>query len=262
MMGKIKVYCFSHAGGMSYAYKEFVKLNDEVIEFHPIDTSGHGLRMKDDLLFEFQSIVDDLYAKILGEVNAEAQFVLLGHSMGAWIAYEIAYKLCNKRGISPLLVVLSSNVPAKYYINRMVMDQGDDVIMEQLIQQNEDLRQIFSDPSLKNIFYPIFKADYVAINDYLNQSVLNKNKLIESDIYCLIGDKDWVDKVGMQHWDEMTTGKCYEEEICGDHFAFYSYAKYIRKQIVALCHLLRSRNEEYMKGGWYDKDKSSENRLV
>lgn len=96
-MNKIPVFCFSHAGGMSFAYRDFVADNTTgLYEYIPIDTSGHGKRMGDKLLYRFDEIVDALYEKVCIKLGDRQEFLLMGHSMGAWIAFEIAKKITGK----------------------------------------------------------------------------------------------------------------------------------------------------------------------
>lgn len=229
-MNKIPVFCFSHAGGMSFAYRDFVKLNQiGKCEYIPIDTSGHGKRMGDRLYVIFNDIVEDLYDKVCQKLDKYPRFVLLGHSMGAWIAYEIALRLHIEKHVSPLLLVLSSNVPTYGYNDRVTIDAGDEVLQQQLTERNPDLGQYFTDEILRNTFYPIIKADYLAIDNYLNTA--GSGIKLECNILGLLADGDRFDGTIMKKWSEVTSGVYCQKILQGNHFALYKNYEYVNQLI-------------------------------
>lgn len=225
-MSRIPVFCFSHAGGMSFAYRNFISAGQtEGVEYIPIDTSGHGKRMGEKLYFLFDEIVEDLYSKVCAKLRDQQQFMLMGHSMGAWIAFEIT-KRFQAEGISPMLLILSSNVPAKYYDDRVSIEVGDEVIKQQLVERNHELKQFFEDEMLLETFYPIIKADYIAIDDYLNKE--DEGMKVSCNVLGIISDGDRFDEGTMSKWKEYVDGVYLQKIIRGDHFAFYKEHEYVR----------------------------------
>lgn len=226
-MNRILVFCFSHAGGMSFAYRDFVATNTTgLYEYIPIDTSGHGKRMGDKLLYRFDEIVDDLYEKVCIKLRDRQEFLLMGHSMGAWIAFEIAKKLQVKKSLSPKLLVLSSNVPARYYNDRVSINAGDDVVRQQLLERNPDLQQFFEDEMLSATFYPIIKADYIAIDNYLDSN--DDGMKLSCNVLGLLADGDRFDEKTMEKWEEYIDGVFILKILSGDHFAFYKENEYVK----------------------------------
>lgn len=227
-MNRIPVFCFSHAGGMSFAYRNFVAAGQSgVFEYIPIDISGHGKRMGEKLFLSFDEIVEDLYGKVCAKLGDRQQFVLMGHSMGAWTAFEIAQRF-QLKGISPTLLVLSSNVPAKYYNDRVSIDAGDEVVQAQLLERNHELKQFFEDEMLKQTFYPVLKADYIAIDDYLKK---DEGMKVTCNVLGLIAEGDRFNEVTMGKWKEYVDGVYLQKIIKGNHFAFYKEHEYVRQLI-------------------------------
>ena len=228
-MSRIPVFCFSHAGGKSFAYRNFVSAGQSGgFEYNLIDTSGHGKRMGEKLYFLFDEIVEDLYNKVCVKLGDRQQFMLMGHSMGAWTAFEIAKRFRSK-GISPMLLILSSNVPAKYYNDRVSTEAGDEVFRQQLVERNPELKQFFEDEMLLETFYPIIKADYIAIDDYLNKEP--EEMKLSCNVLGIISDGDRFDEVTMSKWKEYIDGVYRQKIIAGDHFAFYKEHEYVRQII-------------------------------
>lgn len=228
-MSRILVFCFSHAGGISFAYRVFITAGQTGgFEYIPIDTSGHGKRMGEQLYFRFDEIVEDLYNKVCVKLGDRQQFMLMGHSMGAWIAFEIT-KRFQSRGISPELLILSSNVPAKYYNDRVSIKAGDEVVKAQLTERNPDLKQFFEDKMLSETFYPIIKADYIAIDGYLNKE--DEGMKVSCNVLGIISDDDRFDEATMSKWKAYVDGVYLQKVIKGDHFAFYKEPEYVRQLI-------------------------------
>lgn len=228
-MSRIPVFCFSHAGGMSFAYRDFVSAGPTGgVEYIPIDTSGHGKRMGEKLYSLFDEIVEDLCNKVCAKMGDRQQFMLMGHSMGAWIAFEIAKRFQSK-GISPMLLILSSNVPAKYYNDRVSIEAGDEIIKQQLVERNPELKQFFEDEMLLETFYPIIKADYIAIGDYLNKKV--EGTKLACNVLGILAKGDRFDESTMSKWTEYVDGVYFQKIINGGHFAFYKEYEYVRRLI-------------------------------
>lgn len=228
-MNKIPVFCFSHAGGMSFAYRDFVSANRSGrFEYIPIDISGHGKRMGEKLYFLFDEIVEDLYNNVCVKLEDKQPFMLMGHSMGAWIAFEIAKRFQSK-GISPMLLILSSNVPEGYYIDRVSIEVGDEVVRQQLVERNPELKQFFKDEMLLKTFSPIIKADYIAIGDYLNKKT--EGVKLSCNVLGILEKGDRFDEVTMSKWTEYVDGVYLQKIINGDHFAFYKEHGYVRQLI-------------------------------
>lgn len=227
-MSKIPVFCFSHAGGMSFAYRDFVTANGRC-EFIPIDTSGHGKRMGEKRYLLFDEIVEDLFNKVRGRLEEGQQFIFMGHSMGAWIAFEVAKRMQREKSRTPLFLILSSNVPARYYTDRVSIEAEDSLIRAQLLERNPDLKQFFEDEMLCDTFYPIIKADYIAIDNYLNKPE-DKTK-VSCRVLGLLADGDRFDEEAMSKWSNYTEGDYRQIIIKGDHFAFYKEHEYVKKLI-------------------------------
>lgn len=253
-MNKVCVFCFPHAGGLSHAYRDFQNLNDERLEYCPLDIAGHGKRANEKLCTDFCEIVEDLYIQIRSVLSPNKKFVLMGHSMGAWLAYEMAYKLLKEHDISPMVLVLSSNVPSEYSNENVILDRDEETTIGRLIEKYPNLETCFNDDMLRDFFYPIFVADYKAIDDYLTKDL--RGRKVTSNIYGIKGTNDTINTSAFMHWQDYTTGVFFEDELTGDHFALYNHVKYVNEKIKELICFT-----ERWKGKTDDRSSNHENRF-
>ncbi len=85
------MFCFSHAGGTVRHFYKWKRQQQFDIEIIPIELAGRGGRVKEPFYKNMESAVQDLYNKIVKQID-ETPYVILGHSMGGILAFEITKK--------------------------------------------------------------------------------------------------------------------------------------------------------------------------
>ncbi len=108
----MKLFCFPHAGGYSRYYNflkdaEFEAVDQVILyEYYGRSRSSGAVRPENfDHLTELVTEFVDLHTE------REEEFALFGHSMGAFVSYEAAVRLREKKGKTPLQVFLSGQRP-------------------------------------------------------------------------------------------------------------------------------------------------------
>lgn len=72
----------------------------------PVELPGNGSRMKDAKAGSMSALVDALLAAIAPLLEGPP-FALLGHSLGAWVAFAAAQELQRRGGLQPLRLYVS-----------------------------------------------------------------------------------------------------------------------------------------------------------
>lgn len=96
-----KVIVLPHAGGMASAYSFLKKHEDGFIEFELVELAGHGSRTNEPLNETVEQAAEDIYYEIQ-DIIEDNDYVILGHSMGSWLAYELYYKILEEDNTLPL----------------------------------------------------------------------------------------------------------------------------------------------------------------
>jgi acyl transferase domain-containing protein/surfactin synthase thioesterase subunit/acyl carrier protein len=92
---KVKLFCFPHgAGGGASLYRGWQALLPDYIEVCPVQLPGKENRVKEKAFTDIREAADVLKQVILPDLDCPYAFY--GHSIGALLAYRLAYKLWSE----------------------------------------------------------------------------------------------------------------------------------------------------------------------
>jgi surfactin synthase thioesterase subunit len=209
---QVTLVCFPHAGG---AASSFVRLArglpaeiDTVAVLYPGRQERHAEA-------PIPSIVDlaDRVAEVLAAQASPLPTVLLGHSMGAVVAYEVAHRLAAQ-GTGPAgLIASAARAPA--LMQRTRTNPADDQeLLDELRQLSGTDAMVFEDEKLLELVLPPLRNDLTAIETYRASSAT-----VDCPIGIFVGDSDpvvSVEEAGA--WSGVTTGESRLQVFPGGHF--------------------------------------------
>ncbi len=210
----INVIVIPHAGGMASTYYEFKKIDQNMFNFIFLELPGRGRRFKEELIYDMKELVDDLYTQIR-DVIFEEQYVLLGHSMGSWVAYELYYKILKENAPLPLHIFFSSNRSPYYKPDWTIAHDTDENFIKHILEYGQTSEEVFKKPLLRKKFLSILRADYLVMDGYFPEE---KKQKMDVNISILGGDNDMLISKGFNEWKELTNGKCDDKIFPGGHF--------------------------------------------
>ena len=91
----VRLVCLPFAGGGSAPYYRWRRHVPAWIELAPVTLPGHDGRLAEPPLTDLRTLVELLVDDL--QPTLDKPFVLLGHSMGAWLAFEMARELRRRR---------------------------------------------------------------------------------------------------------------------------------------------------------------------
>ena len=162
------------------AFQESVLKNEYTVQVHPIELPGRGMRRKESLMMTMQDVVqgatDAIMDVVIGpmatpeESPKKTRVVLLGHSLGGWIAFEVAREIQHRCDCLLCLIVSAIRSPTlagvEHDIDATAMHQLDEdefwEVMERRYGKNPDLEH----PSIRSFMYPILQADFTISETY------------------------------------------------------------------------------------------------
>jgi pyochelin biosynthetic protein PchC len=103
--GDCRVFLFHHAAGATHNYLPLAAQFGTGLEPVLVELPGRGFRIRERRLEDMDVLASALTAPLLQE--ARAPYALVGHSLGALVAYEMAHRLC-KAGRPPAHLVVSA----------------------------------------------------------------------------------------------------------------------------------------------------------
>ena len=210
-----KLICFPYAGGSSTIYTELKRKLGRYIDVVPIDYSGHGMRMFEELPKSLEETADDAY-RLVKELVGEDDYVLFGYSMGALVAYEVAKRLEQNGDKLPLTIIFtSSNPPGISEVDGNIFAYDDDAFLRSVIELGGMTDEILEDEELKSFFAPILRSDFRQIYDYEGSDYK-----LNQDIVVLYT----VDEKHFLGWKNVTNKACKLISMQGGHFFIHDRA--------------------------------------
>ncbi|MDR1431793.1 MAG: alpha/beta fold hydrolase [Propionibacteriaceae bacterium] len=158
----------------------------------------------------------EISAAALETVRA-GSLVVLGHSMGALVAFETALQLAD-RGVQPELLVVSALAPQvepRLLTARSGDPAGSGQLLTQLLQLDPEFEKVAAYPELADFAVRIVSADL----DMMSGHRLSQRPLGATPILTLAGTDDpAVNPAELRAWRSRTTGAFSQSEFPGRHF--------------------------------------------
>lgn len=173
---QVRMVCFPHAGGSAAFYRPWHRGLPPLVELHAVQYPGRGERrtapLVDDVRTMAGHIVDDL-APLL-----DRPLALFGHSMGAFIAYEVARRL-DERGAPPVHLFASGQLApwtpgdarsdtfqAHSRPDVGIADADDEEVVAHLARLGGTEAELLADPGMRKIFLPYIRNDFRMLQSY------------------------------------------------------------------------------------------------
>jgi len=104
----LRLFCIPQAGMGAWAFHGWQEVLGSSVEVMPIELPGRNSRQKEKRHTCMAELVKDLVDNLLNEFR-KAPYCILGHSLGAWIAYEVIHELWRRHEPLPIKLYVSAN---------------------------------------------------------------------------------------------------------------------------------------------------------
>ncbi|MHB8061921.1 MAG: thioesterase II family protein [Ruminiclostridium sp.] len=210
----MKLFMIPFAGGMSSTYLTWKEqLKCEVL---PIILRGRESRVNEALYTTFSEAVEDIKNQIISNLESgDDDFALFGHSMGAFLTFEVYHALRDEY-LTPEAIFLSGRKPPQLGNDtKPVYRFSPEDLKEEMIGKGGMDARFFDNEELVKLFIPVLRADYKILYDY-------KYKEFDSKIKCRVivlnGEEDAVKEEEMYRWNELAESQITYYAIPGNHF--------------------------------------------
>lgn len=129
---------------------------------------GHGRRISTTLAPTVERMATDALEQVLehrGTTGTSAPIVLLGYSMGALVAYELAH-LLGKLGMPASELHVMASTPPEHVVGTNLSLTDDDELLEHCEQYGILEARSFPDAALRRLFLPALRNDILAVDRY------------------------------------------------------------------------------------------------
>ncbi|HBU80500.1 MAG TPA: thioesterase [Paenibacillus sp.] len=206
----MRIYSFPHAGGSATVYLKWKKYFPPLLELRPVELKGRGSLLGSRCFTNMDDMVADIYERIRTELRDE-QFVLLGHSMGSLIAWELANYIKAKEGVSPYHLFLSGMKPPHLRVREEIQTHrlGRQAFKNSVARLGGMPIEMIKEDSLFELFEPILRADFQICDTYLFEGPIQK---LNCGITVFGGLEDEISREELEEW-----------RLYGDYFQLHMY---------------------------------------
>lgn len=224
---RMRLYCFSYAGGSAASYYPWQAKLAPAIEVCAIQLPGRGARFTEPPLRSLAVLVEVLAHVIDGDDGLP--FAFFGHSLGGLVAFELA-RYCQRRGraMPERLFVSGSTAPRSRALSRRLHELNDADLIAALRQYNGAPAEVLDEPELMALMLPTVRADFAMAADYEYRA--GERLAIPLSVYG--GDRDpHVRYEDLGRWQDETNEPITMHCFPGDHFFIQSAHEAVLAQL-------------------------------
>lgn len=223
---KLRLFCFPFAGGGSSIFRTWGQDLPSWVEVCPVQFPGRENRLQEKP-FKHMSDLVEATVKALSHYF-DLPFVFFGHSMGAWIAYEIACYLRKNANLLPKHLFISGRFAPHISSQINLHSLPEKEFKDALGRYNGTPKVVLENDEIMQLIMPLLRADFSICETY---SYIPREAL-SCPITAFNGaDDHLVDAKGLCGWEKYTSNKFRKEIFPGDHFFLRTAQKDLLRSI-------------------------------
>lgn len=213
-VAEYRLFCFPYAGGSAGAFRTWNRDLPPNIELCPVELPGRGTRFNEMPLTSMDELVKAIAAGILPLLDSP--FAFYGHSMGAWVSFELTRWLRQECGLQPIHLFLSARrAPQMPAPHPPIHALPNAEFIEQIRLYNGMNPALLEDAEFMELILPVLRADFAVLETYN----YNQQKPLEVPISVFGGWSDGnTSPESLQAWESHTDRSFSRQMLPGDHF--------------------------------------------
>lgn len=217
----MRLFCFPYAGGSTVIFSELASmLTANGFDICCVELPGRGNRFDEAAIDDIKEMVAHA-AEVVGALDS-LPYALLGYSMGATIAYELAHLLVEQgRALPRRLFLAATSPPETRDEDERLHVLNDDDLIAKLSEYNGTPQELLDHKELMALLLPAIRADFKLIETHSPERIVP----LPIPIDVIIGSADsGVDAEDAVQWQNHTIAGFKLHLIEGDHFFILSAA--------------------------------------
>ncbi|OKK04801.1 thioesterase [Streptomyces sp. CB03234] len=208
--------CLSFCGGGTAPFRPWARVLPEDVELALYCYPGREGRFTVPYAADWEALMADALDAV-GTLPARP-FVLLGHSMGAWVAADLARRLEEGTGPEPAgLVVSAADAPTRLERRHDTvphLGNTDEEIVAWMAGVGQVSPEVLAEPELRDMAVEVLRADLCVVDSYRHRPGMS----VGAPLRVLYGERDGVGAEAAERWRPLARGAFEVERLPGGHF--------------------------------------------
>ncbi|MDH0300796.1 MULTISPECIES: alpha/beta fold hydrolase [unclassified Pseudomonas] len=220
-MSTLNLLCLPYSGASAMVYSRWRRKLPAWLQVRPVELPGRGARLGEPLQTDMQALARQLAAE--QRLATSTPYALLGHSLGALLAFELAHEL-QALGCPPPVALFASGTAAptrrEDYERGNWRDPKSDVeLIDELRTLQGTPEEVLANEELMSLTLPVLRADFLLCGRY----AYRQRAPLRCPLHVLGGESDRATQEQLQAWRRETLGDFSLQLFPGGHFFIHEH---------------------------------------
>jgi surfactin synthase thioesterase subunit len=228
--GRTLVCLLPYAGGSASSYWSWANLFPGDVAVSAVQLPGRQDRWQEAPYTDFRTLAADL-ADEIADAAAGNPYVLVGHSLGATIGYEVAREMRARRASGPALLVASAAPAPQATADSAAADQLSDAeLIEEMRATGQLPAQLLDNEELLELVLEALRADLALADSYRYVP----GAPLSCPVSVFGGRQDpLVPAAALSSWASTTSNQTVVRVYDGDHFYLWGREREVVSSILS-----------------------------
>ncbi|PWB33154.1 thioesterase [Pseudomonas sp. SDI] len=220
-MSSLTLLCLPYSGASAMLYSRWRRKLPAWLNVRPVELPGRGARLGEPLQTDMQALARQLAQE--QRLAVSQPYAILGHSLGALLAFELAHELQALGCQAPVaLFACGTAAPTRreeYDGPDWREPKSDAVLIDELRTLQGTPEEVLANQELMSLTLPVLRADFLLCGRYQYRS----RAPLRCPLHVLGGETDRASEAQLLAWRQESLGDFALEIFPGGHFFIHEH---------------------------------------